>query len=556
MPRHAFGHCQQISAYVASDSGNNRSLETQLGTPSISTSVIRCGGAISWHTSRTTSLRPRATLGERFDFVRQSEGWLATDEMTFALNRIRHTNAQFCITPIACYVPHADEFQFDADQVHIPNVIRIMLGSHWVGVEINRSDEPIQVRIQTPSMWVNRVTFFVRSLLHIPAHRLNIQEPAYDEISGMCGWSLLWRWMHMLGRQRVFAQVERDFATLSIDRRRIIDRTLQHSINHWFSTNCTPDLQQMAYVMRRSFLINLLQLQTSVHATMDSKAVMAIGHPLSCFEPSVGFADPPQIDPAIANPVQGGQEQPVPAQALSQEGATQTEMSMANLHTFLHPPGALSAVQRQPIVKRLEASLGQPNWAGSDELDAMSALYQPFVGQCLILPCMQWDATTQAMHFVSGRGVTWDLRSLIYCMIACGSHWIGVKIVRQLGFAYGQVFAADNFAPDEWNSFVHSLTQFLQLPFGETRMQLVPTVAPEGMCGYFALFAILQDAQCMLIPDTEHVILRLQLCDHASVLIDIANHALEMWYGVSKSCCLEHFCFCHSTSVPRALIAR
>jgi len=90
---------------------------------------------------------------------------------------------------------------------------------------------------------------------------------------------------------------------------------------------------------------------------------------------------------------------------------------------------------------------------------------------------------------------------------------------------------------------VHCLTQFLQLPFGGTRMQLIPTLSPEGMCGYLALFTILQDMQCMMIPDTEHVLLRLQLCDHAPAWIDIANQALEMGYGVSNLVALNTFAF-------------
>ena len=510
-------------------------------------SAVLCGGTISWLTSRLISLRPRATVGERFDFVQNSEGWLATDEMTYLLNRVRHSNAQFHITPIAIYIPHADEFQFDSDNVHVPNdgttIIPILLGSHWVGVEIHRTVTPTQVQIvQTPNVWVNRVAFFVCSLLHIPMHRLQIQEPAYNEMSGMCGWSLAWRWINMLGCHGIFSQVERELATLSIDRRRIVDRTLRHSIRHWYATNCTPDLQQVAYTIRRSFLINLLQLQTSIHATTDSNAVVAVGHPMSCFETAGAHATPMPVETEGPDSSQV-EVQTEAAQSSVQTVEIQTDVSMSNLQIVTQPTQGPNTFQHQLIANRREASMAQPSWAGSDELDAMSMIYQPFLGQGMILPCMWWDPDTQAMDFVSSQRIYSDLQSVLYCIIARHSHWMGVKIVRHAGMAYGQVFTTDVFAPDEWNSFVHCLAQFLQLPFGETRMQLISTPSPEGMCGYLALYTALNDMQCRVIPDVEHALLRLQVCEHAHALVDIANQALDMWHVVSQHGDLNNFAF-------------
>lgn len=67
---------------------------------------------------------------------------------------------------------------------------------------------------------------------------------------------------------------------LSPDRRRIIDRALAVSIKHWDTTQAPQDLQQAAYVIRRSFLTNFFLHQASVHMVTDSNAVLAAGHPL------------------------------------------------------------------------------------------------------------------------------------------------------------------------------------------------------------------------------------------------------------------------------------
>ena len=64
----SFGQNQQMFASHAQESENDMLLRLQLSTSPTSIFVVRCGGAISWHTCRAVSLRPRATVGERFDF--------------------------------------------------------------------------------------------------------------------------------------------------------------------------------------------------------------------------------------------------------------------------------------------------------------------------------------------------------------------------------------------------------------------------------------------------------------------------------------------------------
>ena len=238
-------------------------------------------------------MKPRATIGERIDFAKDSEGWLASDAMTFVLGRIAPVTRDTRFTPVAFYTPQTDEFHFESGFDQISNecdtMIPILYGTDWVAVEISRSDEGIQVHtVQCPPTMTERLALFACHILHAPAHRLQLSHTSGDSIPQMCGWTLLRRWIQRVQAQLQFRNIEHDHHTLSLDRRRIVDRIMQISADFWAVTEAPSVLQQVAWTLRKAFFINMLLMQTSVHHVLDSHAIVAVGHPLSCFDHAQG----------------------------------------------------------------------------------------------------------------------------------------------------------------------------------------------------------------------------------------------------------------------------
>ena len=207
------------------------------------------------------------------------------------------------------------------------------------------------------------------------------------------------------------------------------------------------------------------------------------------------------------------------------------------------PGFEMTTSHRQSLLVRLTSSAIQPDWAGSDELDLMMSFYRPFMSEAVILPCLSWDPINQVLAYISG--VTFDhaFESIIYCIVARELHWFGVKIARHQGVTQCQVHDSVPFDNVEWNGFAQCMERFLQIPLGTLRIQFVPIVAIQGMCGFQALFMILQDVNSPTIPDVTSAILRLQHNHQASTMVHLANHAFDLWNNASTDVGLIRFAF-------------
>ena len=107
------------------------------------TKLVFAGGAPSWRSPRAATLRAGATIGERVSFAQETEGWLVSDEMSFIISKIRERSEDFHFAHMMVYVQHTDEFVTDGASMHTPNrgitLIPLLLGSHWVGLEIDKT---------------------------------------------------------------------------------------------------------------------------------------------------------------------------------------------------------------------------------------------------------------------------------------------------------------------------------------------------------------------------------------------------------------------------------
>lgn len=224
---------------------------------------IAVGGAPSWTSSRIAMLQANATMGQRVSFMDDTQGWLATDQMTHIVHRMARPNSAYTVLPIAHYIPITDSFVFERDNCNVPNfgitLIPVLDGAHWVGVEIDRQqDQPEICILQAPTSIQSRMEVFVSHLLQIPPHRLTFNAGMDNHVPIMCGWALAYRWIALTHSQTSFQDVLARLYSLSDLNRRIVLRSLQKAANDWAKTGASHDLQQTAHALRMSFLVNLL----------------------------------------------------------------------------------------------------------------------------------------------------------------------------------------------------------------------------------------------------------------------------------------------------------
>ena len=423
---------------------------------------ILAGGAPTWDSPRLAMLQANATLGQRITCMKQTRGWLANDELSHVANCIHSRHSHYTILPIAYYNALQDEFCFEQEGTSVPNTgltcLPILFGNHWIGVEFDRQHPtPEIMTLEAPPSMQTRLEFFICHLLQIPAHRLHIWHNADTTPPNMCGWGLLQRWIHILHAQEAFRDVHHHLHALADVNRRIIHRALQSSIEDWALTGASDTLQQVAYTLRLSFLVHLFQFDAGIHSRLDSLAISAAGQPPEVFEaPSNLLTDVTASVPSGSNPPQETQQStdgaPESHEVHNRDAECQTEVG---LHGIYAQDQMMQSDIPPHIWQRLQSMCLQPSWAGSDELECIARIYQPFLQHVVILPCLSWDAEQQILWSISGAHVRYDLATSIVLLVETRLHWFLIRIDRLHDHFQARFFGCPVMHVHELNAFLH-----------------------------------------------------------------------------------------------------
>lgn len=512
--------------------------------------LVAAAGAATWTSVRAAYLRPHATLGERMVFAQETEGWMASDEWAFTASRMRRAASQYHFLPVAVYSQVTDDFIFESDDVHVPNtgvsLLPILYGAHWIGVEIDKQHDMPEIAIlQCAQVNQSRIETFVCHVLQIPAHRLVIQHWADTSPPHMCGWSLLWRWIGLSHSQQTFSRTLAEFQGLSDDRKRIISRVLDRSVEAWARTQADPDLQQVAYTVRQAFLVHLFQFNTSVHTRLDALSICAAGQPMSVFVP----------------PHQQQQElltQAVATQTHESREDTQVQVQEAEqLHSgvkvgvqteFLgEETSNMTFSQSGPGLERTRARVQEfciyPGLAASDELDHAIDICRHFTGHVNLLPCCIWVPDTEVFEVISNRrpSLFHHLEHRVLAM--AHHHWFAVHILYDAGLVWVHIYGFPNSDHDEVPAFLRALANFLHIQSYQIRAHLFPYVCPEAMCGFKMLQGCFDAMDIAFMPACEESVHALQAHAWADDFGYIGHHAVRMWRHATSDNALVSLAF-------------
>ena len=213
------------------------------------------------------------------------------------------------------------------------------------------------------------------------------------------------------------------------------------------------------------------------------------------------------------------------------EIATQTSVTFADIQ-----PTPMQTNRELPFAlqNRLVHMWLCPDWAASDELDRYLDLVRPFTSDTL-LPRLRWDQSTWQLSFASELNVDASFATVVYAIVMHQSHWFGMKIVRRAHGAQCAVYDDLPMEPTSWNAFLHQCAALLGIQPETFVAHFIPTRTPNGMCGYVALWCILQDCRALVTPDVEVLVLRFQNHPQAVLLVEIVNRAFESFVSFANA---------------------
>ena len=499
---------------------------------------IHVGGRPGWDTVRSVTLRPYASVGDRMTFSRDTEGWMASDEWTFAAGKIRRPSSHYHLMPLCQYDAIHDDFVFDADDPHIANtgisLLPILFGAHWGGIEIDRQHDHLEVAfLMIPPSWRNRIELFLCRMLDIPPHRVNISYGLDLAPPHMCGWTLLKRWIDLTHTSQAFFNTLHEFQSLSDDRKRIIHSVLQHSARAWARTEGSQDLQYVAYVVRMAFLTNIFQFNTSVHHRLDSHAVLAAGQPLQAYEDPASQQGQPSTVAEDTTP----DARPEETVAVAEQG-TQTD-SDAQLSLVVHQVHS----QVRTVHSRLAAFSELPGHAASDELDHIITLYRQLITNRHIMSCCKWDLESGIVRLIGREEIpVWlmvDTRGLMLAF----DHWFAYRIHGNMQSVIIHIYGFPSIEPAQCNAFIHAFTAFLHIDPTLVRTVFHTYHSPEGMCGFLMLRDMLSSCGVQWIPPCHEEVHFLQMHPEQEILAHIGQQAVAAWQSASHDQNLIHFAF-------------
>lgn len=422
--------------------------------------LILAGGHHS--TIPPPSLAADSNVDARIEFLVNTHGWLATDEMYAYTQTLTWTQEVLKFSPPLLWdigKNELDETMFGEATIYnnSTTVLPILVQAHWGAVEIRRQgDQAFLTLVQIPNGLQNRLVFIIARMLDISSHRLHIHvEPEYFA-PHLCGWHLLMRWF---SRDGSHLQPADHVPQPPLPQNYIyaIGLAIQSSQEEWRSAGATAEVITMATRLRRQFLIHL--------ATRESQ-----GQPVQQYALQVS------VPPGGARFIVAG------------------------------PPLDLNPDQPRldRINQRLQHFLRYGGWMGSDELDYMLEGPRALSADSLFCAPAMWTSPRHELPFLNAMVPSYEALRHIVWPVAINNHWVLVEAMRFDSYVDFSITAPPSLQP-ELQPLVAQLVSDMHLENSVLQVTYIPQNSPPHMCGYDILRRIFSrlDATSVAINDTQ-----------------------------------------------------
>ena len=354
------------------------------------TPPIACGGHPGLVHERIATLPFPASLQQRLNFAAQTSGWLATDEMSFALTYITASTTGLTTTGIARWDGNTRYLAFDNAQhpTFLPETITLiplLINAHWAALEVRKASNTITLTtLGLPSQYGQAIRDIIANYNSTDPHFINIETLASDNIATMCGWTILHRWFsqhtingpdihdpHLIGTEEHI--------------REQITEVIQYSNAAWHRAEAPDDLIHFAQTFRQAFLHQLTLQHTTSRPLLITIPTIAVGVPSECYQ-------------------------------LTEHPTNQLNTSV-NTHN-------------QYIQNRFEAITVQPLWLASDELEIMLEVARFHSPELYIMPPMVWDDPSQTFQPIRQQPTFETAFHQVVAFVIIDQHWVMLSAVK------------------------------------------------------------------------------------------------------------------------------
>ena len=377
------------------------------------------------------------SLLDRIEFGINTNGWLATDEMTFALDYIEQVNSDFGrhtgigvwnhdtfdILPL-----HHAEFDITSEDVHI---MPLLVGSHWMGLRFENQGSNVSLQIISHKADLMRpIAAAVARMLDVAPHHVRAHHIYIPDLTHMCGWQVLYKWFdEAQALQNKPSPFELWQATQS-EPHALIHELMDASKEEWTKAQAPGNLCDFACWLRLYYFAKLAQ-----------------GHQ---------------------------QGDIVLHQTLISTGPT-------------HDPSTQHTPRSVEIKQRLLFPESHPEWLVSDELDFALDFLRTLLPATYFAPPLKWTSTpnTQHLHVFNNTALYAKTYTHCFFFVLHEHHWHLIETVRVSNQLL--MFTTCDLQQHELHNQISSIAGIIP---DNIQISYVHHPAPPGMCGWNLLWQI------------------------------------------------------------------
>ena len=453
------------------------------------TQCIHAGGH---HSTQAPPALPQGSDFEmRCKFSNETHGWLASDELHFAVVHLAWARPGFghftgpvvWDTAINVWHPMHQGLTFPQSTKCI---LPVLVDNHWTALEIHQTPHLTTVAcVGLSPHLAPRVPQILAPWLSVRPGLIRVYCRAMPEHPHMCGWHLLYKWFTEAGLLDGVPDLANELPLLPRHLANMIDDALANTASFWQQTQASGPVKQLAYRIRQNHLISLAQASLRHLEVTDHRLLTEA----SQFEKPVPPQKPLDFDDSI-----------------------QTRLAHFQNH---------------------------PGWLASDELDFLLDHVRCQTSHTLFLPPAKWTSRN-TLSFFGGLHVDVRPVSQFVCFVLIEQHWIMLGVQQN---AQGVVvtFAA----PPQFRTLIFPLRLLIATLLG-THVENIRTVhvfvqTPQGLCGWTLLRDLFQHCQVSLQPLRRTHLDLLNNANAANSFVQVRQAASAAWHAATNDTQLQAF---------------
>ena len=462
----------------------------------IAQSIVVAGGH---HQSSGTPpiLRQGSNFEARIEFMTNTHGWLASDEMYAHTQTLMWMGAGIRASPPVMWDPQKDAFDdaFFGDPVIYNNAITllpILVRSHWGAAEITKHGEGTSITlVQIHADFHAPVIAILARMMDIDPQRISVHATPEHYQPHLCGWNLLMRWFSWRGHHTQLEDVATQYH-LPQNLFDAVELALQCSVEDWRTAGITREVETLALQLRKNFLIILA-------------ADFAQGRPSR--QPMLQIRHPVENPAAVTGP------------------ADRTTRDQERIARIQH---------------RLDHFRAHPGWLATDEMDY--TLEGPRLLSLSTLFCAPavWSIQRSELTFVNDLTPEYLTFGHIIWPIVVDQHWIMVELWMSGGDTHISATVPNNMREPLRALFDH-LVHVTQTDRSRMRFVFVDQTGPPHLCGQLILQQIFSRLDAGQVSLSEIQQQRLATSQWTSTIALIQDEAQATWAETNASPTLRHF---------------